>query len=394
MDLYIGSIYWIYVLDRLNQKQIYNNSSCTHNGESWLTIVTALYSHQIMVFTSPLYSRKQRREERMSQQPSIQTDASQDSDNSATPVNLLSGARPIPLDDQRTEDTNEEFMGDDWPENWEKEWIASGDEDECIDERGNLYRDGHINQSFTCQADIVKYQNDHDNHEVIPLTPIPKVTNFPVEQHSSGESSFARQDSASVEEDNESYSTKQTINLLDISLDELPGASRNYDDDKLSQRSLSHPCMPIMSNTCSDDNIGTGSSLPNGVFILSPTGDVFAKDVYSGKSVLVRPKRSSHLKNFTSNLPQSMKTLPLKDNRVKSDLLSRSRTLEMLCDNSNTINNELDNELLDLECLSKEQLYLMWKNSETQLGRMLQKALSDNAELQQKLSVYQDETGL
>ena len=298
------------------------------------------------------------------------------------------------MDDPAAEDTNEEDNVDDWPENWEKEWIASGDDEECFTDARTLYRDGHINQSFSCQADIVKFEDDHRNHEVIPLTPLTKVTNFPIDGEVHSESSiessaFQRHDTATTDPDSLSYIAQHPVNLLDVSLDELPGASRGYEDDKLSQRSLSHPCMPLIASD-PEDNMTLGSSLPNGVLILSPTGDVFARDAHSGKSVLVRPKRVSHLKNFTANLPQSMKTLPLKDNRVKSDLLCRSRTLEQISDNSDTITNELDNEALDLECLSKEQMFFMWKNSVSHLSGQLQEALQDKAELQEKLSVYQE----
>ena len=334
--------------------------------------------------------RKHRREERLSQQPSIQTDASQDSDNSVTPVNILSGA--IPPDDPTAEDTNDEDNVDDGPQNWEKDWIASRDDEACFRNAMTLYRDGHFNQSFTGRTDIVTFEDDHQSQEAIPLTPmtpLTKITNFPVDGDVDSEcsiesSSFHRQDTATTESDSLSIAAKQPVNLLDSSLDELPRASRSYNEDKLSQRSLSIPCMPQISNA-------TDSSLPNEVLILSPSGDVFATDAYSRKCIIVRPKRLSHLKNFTANLPKSMKTLPLKDNRVKSDILCRSRTLEQISDNSDTITNALDNEAVDLENLSKEQLLFMWKSSETQLGGLLQKALQDNVELQEKLSIYQQD---
>ena len=127
-----------------------------------------------------------------------------------------------------------------------------------------------------------------------------------------------------------------------------------------------------------------GSQLPIRVLILSPNGDVFARDA-SGKSVLVRPKTLANFKNFTTNLPQSMKTLPLKDNRVKSSLFSRSRTLDRMTDD--TITNDIEPGGVNLDQLTKEQVYHLWRVSESELNQQLRQALEEKAELEQKLAM-------
>jgi hypothetical protein len=151
--------------------------------------------------------------------------------------------------------------------------------------------------------------------------------------------------------------------------------------------------LPLLSTTSSsEDNLlsgGGGSGgqsleskhLPNGMVIISsPNGDIFARSRAStGKDIFVRPKKFAHLKNFTTNLPPSMKQLPLKDNRVKS--LNRSRTLEGLeCD----LKNDIDS--VCLEEIRKEDLYMMWKACEHELNDKLSQALSEKAALEEKLA--------
>lgn len=192
-------------------------------------------------------------------------------------------------------------------------------------------------------------------------------------------------------------SAPPVLDLLGSSLDDLPGAG-DMDDDPLGDKSLSYnPGMPLLgNNSTSEDNILMSQYLPNGVLILSPNGDVFARDNSTGRNVLVRPKTFANFKNFTTSLPQSMKTLPLKDNRVKSNLLSRSRTLDGL--NDGAINNDIEPvatsssdgaQMANLEHLSKEQVYFMWKASEKELHKRLKRALKDKAELEQKLANLQ-----
>ena len=100
--------------------------------------------------------RKQRREERLSQHPSVQTDYSVDSDNSATPVNV--NRQVCRLDETATTDTNDE-NNDDWPENWEKEWIAEGSNEPT----SSLYRAGHVNHSFNSHTDLLQLDSSQDD---------------------------------------------------------------------------------------------------------------------------------------------------------------------------------------------------------------------------------------
>ena len=130
----------------------------------------------------------------------------------------------------------------------------------------------------------------------------------------------------------------------------------------------------------SDGNLPSQSNLPNGVLILSPNGDIFARNAYGdGKNVHVIPKNTNrNQKNFCSNLPQSMKTLPLKDNRVKSNL-ARARGL-----GDQAITNNI--ETVPIEQLSKEDIVSLWKNSERELNQKLNKALREKEILKRQLS--------
>ena len=399
--------------------------------------------------------RKQRREERLSQNPSLQTDCSQESDNSATPVNLNADRRHCPLDDPITTDTNDD-PADDWPENWEKEWIADDDEVDCIDDDvspATLYKDGHVNHSFSSQADILKLAPSSSSTPLeccsvqtsgggdvavdlgrrLDMSPrggasglhsCPKFSFSPKEDcefsftptQTEHEFSFSPKGgdchfsftSMPKRKGSGPTSAPPVLDLLGSSLDDLPGAM-DPDDDPHGDKSLSsNPGMPLLgNNSSSEDNILISSLLPNGVLILSPNGDVYARDSATGKNVLVRPKTFANFKNFTTNLPQSMKTLPLKDNRVKSNLLSRSRTLDGL--NDGAINNDIEPSgatpsattssastsavpKANLEHLSKEQLYFMWKMSEKDLNKRLKRALREKAELEEKLAKFEPDT--
>ena len=179
------------------------------------------------------------------------------------------------------------------------------------------------------------------------------------------------------------------------SLQPDPGGRHNLND----MAELSDSCdpvfpnsstlLPLLSNTTSssEDNLLSGcletKHLPNGMVILSPNGDVFARSASSGKGILVRPKKFANLKNFTTNLPPGMKTLPLKDNRVKSNILNRSRTLEGL-EGDGSLKNDIDS--ICLEDIRKEELYMMWKSCEAELNSKLTQALLEKAELEEKLS--------
>lgn len=167
------------------------------------------------------------------------------------------------------------------------------------------------------------------------------------------------------------------------------------DDHDTEEREIrySNPTFPLLGHTSSsEDNLTTSNletySLPNGMVILSPDGDVFARSASSGKNILVRPKTLTNFKNFSRNLPESMKMLPLKDNRVKSTLSNHGQILGRLKEDS--ITNEL--ESANLSSLTKEELYLMWKTSEREWNKKLKKALQEKAELEQKLSQIHPDT--
>lgn len=388
---------------------------------------------------------KQRREERLSQNPSLQTDCSLDSDNSATPVNLNVGRQLLTDEAVATTDTNEDS---EWADHWEKEWPGNEDdeedseEDEAEHEAGEedamnptpeeggvtLYRDGHINHSFSSQADIVgarsgaggesganggggEVGSSHNGAGSMAAEAAAKPGSA---NNPNGAGICAGTNSCSGGGDGQVGGGghgasrgeehrfhphrrqhrpplkpprhRQRAFDFDVSVDDNLLSTATADSEDGDRGGYSNPGAPLLgNNSSSEDNILMGSQLPNGVLILSPNGDVFARDA-SGKSVLVRPKTLANFKNFTTNLPQSMKTLPLKDNRVKSNIFSRSRTLDRMTDD--TITNDIEpGGGVNLDQLTKEQVYHLWRVSESELNQQLRQALEEKAELEQKLAM-------
>ncbi len=376
---------------------------------------------------------KQRREERLSQNPSLQTDCSLDSDNSATPVNLNVGRQLLTEDAVATTDTNDDNV-EEWPDNWEKDWPGhedGDDEDEDDDEddepdeedamnpEGALYRDGHINHSFTSQADIARMgagssgagggggvimggagslQNGAGAIAAEAAAKLGSNPNGAGATNSSDDGDSGKGRGHRAADTGDGFHSRRRRPPLkpprhrqrafdfDVSVDDNLLGTADTEDDCQSEKGYSNPGAPLLgNNSSSEDNILMGSQLPNGVLILSPNGDVFARDA-SGKSVLVRPKTLANFKNFTTNLPQSMKTLPLKDNRVKSNIFSRSRTLDRMTDD--TITNDIEpGGGVNLDQLPKEQVYHLWRVSESELNQQLRQALEEKAELEQKLAM-------
>lgn len=300
----------------------------------------------------------------------MQTDCSQDSDNSATPVNV--NRRHCRLDDQATTDTNDE-PGDDWPENWEKEWIADDEDEEedCLAkvETHPLYKGGVVNHSFNSHTDLIKQASVGAECETAEE-----------EGCVGGRLNLSRPNSQSA----------TALDLLQYSLEGAQLAGADTDDEAAGDRL--NPGMPLLGNSSSsEDNLLSGVNLPNGLLILAPNGELFARDAASGKSILVRPKTFANLKNFSTNLPQSVKTFPLKDNRVKSSLLSRSRTLDRL--NEGTITNDIESGRCTLDSMTKEQIYFMWKASEKDLNSRLRQALLEKSELEERIAAQNQPEG-
>ncbi len=283
-----------------------------------------------------------------------------------------------------------------------------------------LYKDGHINHSFSSAADIARLtgrgndpsgdnggaRNDPTGRgrqqgvtrtESAPVNPTNKghggQGGVPISRGHDLSAAIRGQDYHPHHHRGRHRPPPLTappnttaFHFPDLSLDEgLLGPMGNTEEDCQSERGFFNPGAPLLgNNSSSEDNILVGSQLPNGVLILSPNGDVFARD-NSGKSVLVRPKALASFKNFTTNLPQSMKTLPLKDNRVKSSIFSRSRTLDPT--NDDTITNDIEPGGVNLDQLTKEQIYQLWRVSESELNNQLRQALEEKAELEQKLAM-------
>ena len=290
-----------------------------------------------------------------------------DSDNSATPVNV--NRQICRLDETATTDTNDDNT-DDWPENWEKEWIAEGSDEPT----SSLYRAGHVNHSFNSHTDLLQldssqddagqsassHPNDDDNDnddENSPLRPV-------------------------ASDDRPLSRSAAALDLLDYSsIDDVLTNCTDLDDDPHLERFGAG--VPLLAkNSSSEDNL-IRTQLPNGMLFVSPNGEVIARDVSTGKSVIVRPKAVVNFKHFATNLPQRMKTLPSRGKSANSSSLSRSRTLEKLSDSAN--NSDGESAGLPFEQWTREQLYYLWKSSEIELNARLQKALAEKAALEEKL---------
>ena len=122
--------------------------------------------------------------------------------------------------------------------------------------------------------------------------------------------------------------------------------------------------------------------LPNGMLSMTPNGEVFSRDVPLSMAFNVQPKLQpvSNFRNIATHLPQSIKTLPLKDNRVKSNLLNKSRYLDTTGYIANDITSSLDD-------FSKEELFEMWRSSERELTQKLNQTMNEKRLLEQRLAV-------
>lgn len=315
-----------------------------------------------------LCCRKQRREERLSQHPSVQTDYSVDSDNSATPVNI--NRRVCRLDETGTTDTNDD-NNDDWPANWEKEWI--GDAVACHSQpSSSLYQAGHINHSFNSQTDLLRMDSQDDGGQGTSLQNtndddnVDADENSPLRPPGSDDRVLSRSAAA--------------IDLLNYSsIDDVLTNCTDLDDDPHLERFGAG--VPLLAKTSSEDNL-IRTQLPNGMLIVSPNGEVIARDVSTGKSVVVRPEAIVNLKQFATNIPQRMKTLPTRGKSANLSSFNRRHTLERLSESSS---HDGDSVGYQFEQWTKEQLYYLWKSSEIELNARLQKALAEKAALEEKL---------
>ena len=350
-----------------------------------------------------LFCRKQRREERLSQNQSLNTE-SQDSDNSATPVNLNRECHR--LDDQATTDTNDEET-EEWPKSSARAkrgtgWSALESQsqgDDLSKSPGQTSRtldNGKQRRPFQRQAPVIKYDVASESLDYGASKSDDELLQQEREQEpSTSNSSFVHNLIDVTPDDGDDKSSHVRLDL------ELPAAQPQV------ARRYTSPGVPMLGHSSSsEDNLlsyntaalGDGEYvLPNGMVILSPNGDVFARSPSTGKNILVRPKTFSNFKNFTTNLPKSMKALPLKDNRVKSSLMNRGRPQEKI-NNDGSITNALDGgeqaksntkAKAKLDRLTKEQLFLMWKTSEKELHAQLKKALKEKEDLEQKLASLQ-----
>ena len=132
-----------------------------------------------------------------------------------------------------------------------------------------------------------------------------------------------------------------------------------------------------------------GILLPNGIVIRAADSDLFTSDSSFSRKLYLR---SDAIQEVTSpNLPETLKSLPKKDNQMKVKLLNDDAS-EKILERRTTTHNKLIR--VSLERLTKEDLFLMWKASESDLSQKLNQVRKEKAELEEKLMKSRPETGM
>ncbi len=328
-----------------------------------------------------------------------------DSDNSATPMTRLPHcAQSLPSEGIGTSDTNDECIREDpvcRPKRLNSAWdrLEGNARKSPHTTPRPLLKDAHANRYFSRPVDVSKLAGKSS----------PSTGRSTLEYSGGSVGGAPKSDDDLLHSDGEDFPGRSKLPLplrmrspyKLLSTSDRDAPSRSSDDavdaeEQSEERRHSNPNLPLLGRTRSSEGnlagarstspVGFGREiyLPNGMVILTPNGDVFARNATSGKNILVRPKTFSNFNNLTPTLPESAKMLPLKDNRVKSTLAtsSQNRTLESLSDGA--INNELEAD--QLRHLSKEELLLLWRASEDELSQQLKEALKEKAELEAKLA--------
>ncbi|CAH1776022.1 unnamed protein product [Owenia fusiformis] len=246
---------------------------------------------------------------------------------------------------------------DDWPTDWEAEWIAEDGESIISNENETSYSPNtHANLAYSESAgsDIIS-------------------------RRSSVQSSSVKSRKGSKKQ--------QTIR-------EVAQPPKILEYRKINSASSGSPPDSVHNNlgrsSSEAEETMSNGEVPNGVLILSPTGEIFACNAMNKNTrttdFLPKKDRGGNWRNLTSSLPESMKTLPLKDNRVKQNfrqsISSNQKNVEAGMSDSDTE----DIESIKLDNVSKEEIVYMWKQAMVQLNSRLRQALKDKAKLEIKLS--------
>ena len=355
-----------------------------------------------------LFHRKARRDERLSQNPSTQTEGSMDSElgpspapgSSREPRSLNLAALNASTDGTCTSDTND---NDELSRESQrlacrpKEFSAKRSDLQAKKSKPSL-KEAHASSIF---SEPVTYIDKSTPGTASEDTQDCSKSDDELLQSSDldGEAPLTRVGS--------SRSAKASYQRLELSgrdpkrargpSNQFCDISADLDDSSEERdRRYSNPTLPLLGRTSSsEDNltigpplaaftIGSSGSellLPNGMVLRAPNGDIFARNASTGKRLHVRPKKFSSLKHASPNLPDSLKSLPEKGNRVKSSL-SKTKSSE----NGGT-RTDTNNALLraGLDRLTKEDLFMMWQTSESELTQKLKQALKDKAELEKML---------
>lgn len=134
---------------------------------------------------------------------------------------------------------------------------------------------------------------------------------------------------------------------------------------------------------------------PNGLLTPLPNGDVVACS--EERILFSRPKAPTDVKNLTPSAKSNAKTLPLKENRVKTTALGSRRCVtlgSMQKQNQLAATDEesMAEDGVELRRLSKEDVVELWRSSERRLGGQLRRALREKEKLKQKLAMLLPET--
>ena len=177
----------------------------------------------------------------------------------------------------------------------------------------------------------------------------------------------------------------------DVSTDVDAGRKRN---DERCKRT------PIQQSTSGSSDVAVPEALqrrrcPNGLLTPLPNGDVVVCTDEHG--LFSRPKAPTDARNLTPCSLSTTKTLPLKDNRVKTTALSSRRcvTLGPLQKQNQLVTSADDvmsGEDVDVQRLSKEAVVELWRSTERRLAGQLRRALREKEKLEQKLAMLLPET--
>ena len=338
----------------------------------------------------PGLCRKQRRDERLSQQASFQD--SLDSDNSATPMNRDCRLSPVQRSRSETTTSDAPYTPSDAPYC-------------CANGSSPRTRDPPVraaSASAATPADQLRLPTAFGKVR-------PPLTRSECVRHDSGQpcrSASRSDEEAASDEGMEPSGVHISSSRLgplgrrdsDAAADEqitisVPARRRGGTLPARRRHHAAPPPRTRIQPSRSEQNLTTASErerlaargrLPNGIVVLSPNGDVCTLAARPPGPAYVQPKNVANLKNFTTNIAAGVKLLPLKDSLVKATTrppAGRALLTEAVIAD--------DIETTELDSWTKEDLYEMWRTSEERLCGRLRAAISEKRQLELKLARLQ-----